>query len=80
MSLQFKELYLNCKDKEIKSILISPAGFQSNTFLEKVIKVVSKYLYSLYCNDKWYMIQNYPIYQNTNTLKESDSILLIFYI
>ena len=64
------------KNKIIKSILISPAGFQSNTFLEKTIKIISKYLYSLYGNDKWYMIKNYPLYQNTNTLSNTDYIIV----
>ena len=76
LSLQFKEIYLQKKDKIIKSILISPAGFQSNTFLEKTIKIISKYLYSLYGNDKWYMIKNYPLYQNTNTLSDTDYIIV----
>lgn len=72
LTLQFKQLY----NKDIKTILISPAGFQSNTFLENSIKRVGKFLYSLYCNDKWYMIQNYPIYQNTNTLTNTDYIIV----
>jgi hypothetical protein len=72
LSLQFKQLY----NKDIKTILISPAGFQSNTFVEKSIKTISRFLYSLYCNDKWYMIQNYPTYQNTNTLTNTDYIIV----
>ena len=50
LSLQFKEIYLQKKNKIIKSILISPAGFETNTFLEKTIKLISKYLNSLYSN------------------------------
>ncbi len=76
LSLQFKEIYLQKKNKIIKTILISPAGFQSNTFLEKTIKVIGKYLYSLYCNDKLYMINNYPLYQNTNILSNTDYIIV----
>ena len=72
LTLQFKKLY----NKDINTILISPAGFQSNTFVEKSIKRVGKFLYSLYCNDEWYMIQNYPIYQNTNTLSNTDYIIV----
>ena len=68
LALQFKQIY----NKNIKCILISPAGFQSNTFVENNIKTVGKFLYSLYCNDKWYMIQNYPTYQNTNNLHDTD--------
>jgi uncharacterized membrane protein YGL010W len=76
LSLQFKEIYFEKTNNETKSILISPAGFSSNTFLEKTIKVVSKYLYSLYCNDKWYMIHNYPTYQNTKILSKTDYIIV----
>jgi uncharacterized membrane protein YGL010W len=87
LSLQFKEIYFEKINKKIENnsdqpslviptILISPGGFKSNTFMENTIKVVSKYLYSLYCNDKWYMIQNYPIYQNTNTLSNTDYIIV----
>lgn len=76
LSLQFKELYFEKTKKEIKTILISPAGFHSNTLLENAIKIISKYLYSLYCNDKWYMIQNYPTYQNTNRLNKKDYIIV----
>jgi len=72
LTLQFKQLY----NKDIKTILISPAGFQSNTFVENIIRKVSRVLYSLYCNDKWYMIQNYPTYQNTNTLSNTDYIIV----
>ncbi len=68
LTLQFKHLY----NKNIKTILISPAGFQSNTFVENSIRRVSWVLYSLYCNDKWYMISNYPTYQNTNVFSNTD--------
>lgn len=68
LALQFKQLY----NKDIKSILISPAGFQNNTFIENSIRRVGKFLYSLYCNDKWYMIVSYPTYQNTNALSNTD--------
>lgn len=68
LTLQFKQLY----NKDIKTILISPAGFQINTFIENSIRTVGRFLYSLYCNDKWYMIQNYPTYQNANTLSNTD--------
>jgi uncharacterized membrane protein YGL010W len=76
LSLQFKKLYFKKTNKVIKSILISPAGFQSNTFLENIIIRISKYFYSLYDNDKWYMIQNYPIYQNKNILSNLDYIIV----
>ena len=75
LALQFKQIYLE-NNKEIKCILISPAGFQSNTFIERAITKISKYLYSLYCNDKWYMIQNYPTYQNTHALTNTDYIIV----
>ena len=76
LTLQFKKIYFEKYNKELKSILISPAGFQSNTFLENIIKTVSNFLYSFYCNDKWYMIKNYPTYQNTNTLSNTDYIIV----
>jgi uncharacterized membrane protein YGL010W len=76
LSLQFKQLYFNAHNKDIKTVLVSPAGFQSNLFVEKTIKSVSEYLYSLYCNDKWYMIKNYPTYQNTNLLNETDYVIV----
>jgi 2-hydroxy fatty acid dioxygenase len=76
LSLQFKEIYLEKNNKQIKSILISPAGFQSNTFIEKTIKTISQFLYSLYSNDKWFMIKNYPTYQNKNTLSNTDYVFV----
>lgn len=75
LSLQLKELYREKKNKDLKCVLISPGGFQSNTFVAKSIEFISKYLYSLYKNDKWYMIRNYPIYQNTNSLSNTDYII-----
>ena len=72
LALQFKQIY----NKNIKSILISPAGFQSNTFIENSIRTVGRFLYSLYCNDKWYMIVSYPTYQNTNNLNDTDYIIV----
>jgi len=76
LSLQFKELYFEKYKKEIKSILISTGGFQSHTFLEKIIKNLGNFLYSLYYNDKWYMIKNYPIYQNTCKLDKNDYVIV----
>ena len=76
LTLQFKELYFETHNKEIKSILISPGGFKSDTILEKTLMLVSKYLYFLYCNDKWYIIQNYPIYQNRKQLSTTDYIIV----
>jgi uncharacterized membrane protein YGL010W len=72
LALQFKALFLEKYEKDIKCILIAPAGFKSNTFLEKTIRTVSTFFYSLYCNDKWYMLQHYPTYQNVNTLSKTD--------
>ena len=76
LTLQFKQIYFEKYNKDIKSILISPAGFQSNTFVENIIRKIGKFLYSLYCNDKWYMIKNYPTYQNTNDLSITDYIIV----
>lgn len=76
LSLQFKNYYFEKYNKDIKSILISTGGFQSNLLLEQIISMISKYLYSLYNNDKWYMIKNYPNYQNTNKLNKTDYIIV----
>ena len=76
LALQFKKIYFDKYIKDIKSILISPAGFQSNTFIENSIRTIGRVFYSLYCNEKWYMIQNYPTYQNTNTLNDTDYIIV----
>ena len=76
LSLQFKQVYMEKTNKELKCVLISPGGFQGKTFLENSIRIISKYLYSLYRNDKWYMIQNYPIYQNTSILSSTDYIIV----
>lgn len=75
LALQLKQLYFEKTNKEIKTVLISPGGFQSHTRLETMIQKSSHFLYSLFCNDKWYMIQNYPTYQNTNTLSNTDYII-----
>lgn len=72
LCLQLKELY--CKD--IQTILISPGGFKSSTFFEKMMQFVSKWLYFLYCNDKWFMISNYPLYQNIKKLSETDVLIV----
>ena len=72
LALQFKALFFEKYAKDIKSILIAPAGFKGNTFLEKTIKIISHYLYSFFCNDKWYMLQHYPTYQNVNRLSKTD--------
>ena len=71
MALQFRDIYC----KETKCILISPGGFHSNTMTEKFIQTVGSYLYPLYLNDKWYMINNYPLYQNSHTLCENDYLI-----
>jgi uncharacterized membrane protein YGL010W len=76
LALQFKALFLEKYKKDIKSVLIAPAGFKSNTFLEKTIQTVSAFLYSFYCNDKWYMLQHYPTYQNVNTLSKTDYLIV----
>jgi uncharacterized membrane protein YGL010W/sterol desaturase/sphingolipid hydroxylase (fatty acid hydroxylase superfamily) len=74
LSMQFKELYL--AKKELRNILISPGGFCSDTYLEQIIKHVGGYLYSFFKNDKWFMISNYPSYQNTNTLTDTDYLIV----
>jgi uncharacterized membrane protein YGL010W len=76
LTLQFKKNYFVKYNKEIKTILISPGGFKSNTFIEKSIIILGRFLYSLYCNDKWYMIKNYPVYQNVNILTNTDYIIV----
>lgn len=76
LSLQFKELYLAKYNKDLRNILISPGGFRSDTYLEQFMISVGRYLYSLFKNDKWFMISNYPYYQNTNTLTETDYLIV----
>lgn len=71
LALQFKEMYY----KDIKTILISPAGFENNTWVETIIRLVGRWFFLVYRNDKWYMIHNYPTYQNTNTLSSTDYVL-----
>ena len=72
LALQFKQLY----NKNIRCVLIAPAGFKSLTFTERFITITGKYLYKLYNNDKWYMIKNYPVYQNTNKLSQTDYVIV----
>ena len=72
LSLQFKKLY----NKSVKCILISPGGFISNSKVENIIYFVSKIVYSICRNDKWYMLKNYPLYQNTNNLLCDDYIIV----
>ena len=55
-----------------KCILISPGGFYSNTWVERMIRIATGILYSCYRNDKWYVLQQYPHYQNTNHVDETD--------
>jgi uncharacterized membrane protein YGL010W len=76
LALQFKELYMSRHNIDIKSVLIAPAGFGSGSRIENMIRTVGKWLYSLYGNDKWYMIQTYPTYQNTNQLGDTDFIIV----
>lgn len=61
--------------KEIKTILISPGGFRSNTFLGFFIKNISCFLFCIYKTDKWYMISEYPLYQN-NTIEDDMDIFI----
>lgn len=68
--------YKNLNNIDTKCILISPGGFISNTFVEKCIMIISKLCYNIYCNDKWYMIKEYPIYQNSNKLTDTDYLIL----
>ena len=72
---QFKEIYYRKTGKDIHSILISPGGFLSNTLFEKFVRFISPYFYCFYKNDKWYMISQYPLYQNT--VKETDTDIFI---
>jgi uncharacterized membrane protein YGL010W/sterol desaturase/sphingolipid hydroxylase (fatty acid hydroxylase superfamily) len=75
LAKQFKDIYCKKTGKDIHSILISPGGFISNTFFEKCIRFISPYCYWMYKNDKWYMILQYPLYQNT--IKETDTDIFI---
>jgi uncharacterized membrane protein YGL010W len=77
MAKQFKHVYSNKTGKDdVKTILISPGGFSCNTLLSNAIQKISPYLYSVYKNDKWYMINEYPVYQNSITEKDTDIFIL----
>ena len=52
-----------------------PGGFVSHTLREKIIVFCAKYLYLLFSNDKWYMIKNYPTYQNKFKLQNNDYLI-----
>ena len=72
---QFKQIYHENTGKDINSILISPGGFISNNLFEKTIKIIAGNMYNFYKNDKWYMIKEYPLYQNK--IKETDTDIFI---
>lgn len=76
LAKQFKDIYSTKTGKEINSVLISPGGFKSNTIFEKLVTFISPYLYFLYKNDKWYMISQYPIYQNYTKETTTDIFIL----
>jgi uncharacterized membrane protein YGL010W len=76
LAKQFKHLYYKKTEKDIHSILISPGGFVSNTLFEKAIRYISPYCYWLYNNDKWYMISQYPLYQNNINETSTDIFVL----
>lgn len=76
MAKQFKLAYSNKTGKDIQTILISPGGFSCNTLLSNAIQKISPYLYSVYKNDKWYMIHEYPVYQNSTTENDTDIFIL----
>ena len=68
---------LQLKQKQnTPTILISPGGFVSNCLFEKCIRLFAKVMYSVYRNDKWNMIQQYPLYQNTQYLSKDDCLIV----
>lgn len=75
LCLQLKAMYLEQKNQELRTILISPAGVQTNTVLETAIRAFSGYLYRLYGNEKWRTIHQYPTYQNTHSLCNTDILI-----
>jgi len=76
MALTFKDVYREKTGKTVKSILISPGGFNTNRTLENIISWTGRQLYFWFATDKWYMISNYPTYQNWSTLsKEGDYVI-----
>jgi hypothetical protein len=75
LAKQMKDIYYKKTGKDIPAILISPGGFLSDTLFEKTIRYISPVCYWLYQTDKWYMITQYPLYQNT--VKESDTDVFI---
>jgi 2-hydroxy fatty acid dioxygenase len=77
LAKQFKHAYSNKTGKDdVKTILISPGGFSCNTLLSNAIQKISPYFYSVYKNDKWYMINEYPVYQNVAKENNSDIFIL----
>ena len=75
LAKQYKEIIFDKEQIYAKCILISPGGFRSNTFCERFITTISQPLYKLYNNAKWYMISNYPIYQNYHNLTINDYLI-----
>ena len=75
LAIQLKNLLIQKKNISVPTILISPGGFSSNGFIENIISYISKIFLKLYSNDKWYMVSNYPNYQNDYCLEKNDYVV-----
>ena len=75
LALQFKHLYSEKYGKKLKTILISPGGFECYSMFEKGVQMISGFLYPFFGNDKWFMIHQYPKYQNTFSLEKDDFLI-----
>ena len=75
LAIQLKNLLLKQKNISVPTILISPGGFSSNSMIENIISYISKIFFKLYSNDKWFMVSNYPNYQNIYHLQKNDYVV-----
>ena len=75
LAIQLKNLLLKQKNISVPTILISPGGFSSNSMVENIISCISKIFFKLYSNDKWFMVSNYPSYQNLYYLQKNDYVI-----
>lgn len=76
LALQYKELYRQLTGEDVKCVLVAPAGFANRSWTERSIQWISSRLYALYKNDKWYMLSQYPTYQNTQALTDTDYLIV----
>ena len=77
LALQYKNLFTeNNEYKYIKTILISPGGFENNNLVENIIKLTIKNIYLFNKNNICYILYNYPKYQNTFDIDDKDYMIV----